>query len=102
MMIHPTRSESFGQVMAEAAALGIPSVASDVNGVPEVVLEGETGLLCPVGDVAAFTHALTRLMTDEGLRRGLGGDARKRAADLYRWSKVAARIEEEIYRPLIG
>jgi glycosyltransferase involved in cell wall biosynthesis len=101
LLLHPTPSESFGQVLAEAAALGVPAVASRVNAVPEVIEDGKTGLLCPTGDVAAFTRALSLLLADSPMRLELGRNARDRATSHWRWEVVARRFEEEIYRPLV-
>lgn len=100
VLLHPARTEGFGQVLAEAAALGIPAVASRVNAIPEVVSDGETGLLCPVDDVVAFAAALSRVLSDSPMRRRLGEASRARAESRWRWARVALRIEEEIYGPL--
>jgi len=100
LLLHPTRAESFGQVLGEAAALGIPCIASNVNAVPEVVADGETGLLCRVDDVDAFASALTKLMGDTEWRRRMGEAARARAERLWRWSRIAERIEREVYEPI--
>jgi glycosyltransferase involved in cell wall biosynthesis len=102
LLLHPTESESFGQVLAEAAALGIPAISSRVNAVPEVVEEGVTGLLCPVGDVEAFAAALGRLAADRPLRLALGRAARERAEQRWRWGAVAERLEREVYEPLVA
>jgi len=87
-------------VLGEAAALGIPCIASNVNAVPEVVADGETGLLCRVDDVDAFASALTKLMGDTEWRRRMGEAARARAERLWRWSRIAERIEREVYEPI--
>ncbi len=97
MLIHPARTEGFGQVLAETAALGIPAVASSVDAIPEVVEEGETGLLCPCDDADAFAEALLRLIRDPELRGRLGEGARARALERWRWDRVAARTEGEVY-----
>jgi glycogen(starch) synthase len=100
MLIHPSRRESFGQVLGEAAALGLPVVASRVDAIPEVVREGETGLLCPPDESEAFAVEIEDLLTDEVKRRRLGDQARARAERLWRWHAVAVRIEKEVYEPL--
>ncbi|KDB61990.1 glycosyltransferase, group 1 domain protein, partial [Bordetella bronchiseptica B18-5 (C3)] len=56
------RSEALGLAMVEAAAAGLPVVAGNVGGVPEVVRHGATGLLVPPSDPAALAQALERLL----------------------------------------
>jgi glycosyltransferase involved in cell wall biosynthesis len=76
--------ESFGMALAEALALGRPVVATQVGGMPEVVREGETGLIVPPGDAAALAAALRRLLEAPETRRAFGvrgaADARRRFA----------------------
>ena len=74
------RSEAFGLVQIEAHAAGTPVVSTDLTtGVPYANLDGVTGLTVPVGDVAALSAALTRLLGDDELRARLGSQARERA-----------------------
>ncbi len=101
LFLNHTRADGFGQVLGEAAALGLPSIASRVDAVPEVVEEGVTGLLSPVDDVDSFARALSTLIVDEPLRIRMGKDARERADRLWRWEHVVTRIENEVYRPLL-
>lgn len=72
--------EPFGLVALEAAAAGKPIVASDIGGLRDVVVDGETGFLVPPGDRLALADTLRRLLADEGLRERLGEAARRRAA----------------------
>jgi colanic acid/amylovoran biosynthesis glycosyltransferase len=65
--------------LMEAAACGVPVVATRVGGVPELVVEGVTGLLRPAADANAFADALQQLLQDPEMRRGLGASARERA-----------------------
>ncbi|MFI5028320.1 MAG: glycosyltransferase family 4 protein, partial [Solirubrobacterales bacterium] len=71
--------ESFGIVALEAAAAGKPAIVSDIGGLKDVVLDGETGLLVPAGDRAALRAALQRLCEDPELRARMGGAAAERA-----------------------
>jgi len=72
--------EPFGIVALEAAAAGKPVIASDIGGLRDIVVDGETGLLVPPGDRPALAAAMQRLIGDPGLRDRLGAIARERAA----------------------
>ena len=74
-----SRSEGAPLSILEAMAAGLPVVSSRVGGVPELVVDGETGLLVPPGDPAAMAVALGRLVADAGLRYRLGAAGRERA-----------------------
>jgi len=69
--------------LMEAAACGVPVVATRVGGIPEMVVEGETGLLVPPRDANAFASAIEMLLRDEGLRRRMGVAARRRAVEEF-------------------
>lgn len=72
--------ETFGLVALETAAAGKPIVVSDIGGLSEVVVDGETGLLVPPGDAGALSAAMQRLLVEPELRERLGSAARERAA----------------------
>ena len=78
--LFPSESESFGLSMLEAQACGVPVVATQVGGLPEVVLHGETGYLEQVGDSESMARRVQLLLSDEPLRQamGLAGAARAR------------------------
>jgi phosphatidylinositol alpha-1,6-mannosyltransferase len=78
-MPHKHSVEGFGLVYLEAGAHGLPVVAHAIGGVPEAVIDGETGLLVAPGDGAALTAAFARLLGDPALRRRLGEAGRARA-----------------------
>jgi glycosyltransferase involved in cell wall biosynthesis len=77
IFVLPTRAEGLGNVLIEAAAAGVPAVATNLPGVTDsVVVDGETGFLFPPGDVDALTQAIERLVTDSALRARMGQAAR--------------------------
>lgn len=78
-MPHRHSVEGFGLVYLEAGAHGLPIVAHEIGGVPEAVIDGETGLLVAPGDQPALTQAFARLISDPALRRRLGAAGRIRA-----------------------
>jgi len=79
-MPHKHSVEGFGLVYLEAGAHGLPVVAHAIGGVPEAVVDGETGLLVKPGDGAALTAAFARLIGDPALRHRLGAAGRVRVA----------------------
>ena len=80
--------------LLEAMAAGRAIVASRVAGIPDVIADGENGLLVPPGDVAALRAALTRLAADAALRARLGAGARASAVKRHGWDRTARRFEE--------
>ncbi len=76
----PSRAEGFGLAAAEAAACGLPVVATDASSLPEIVVDGTTGLLVPTDDDDALATALTRLLHDPGLAATLGTQGREHVA----------------------
>jgi colanic acid/amylovoran biosynthesis glycosyltransferase len=88
--------EGLPTVLVEAAACGVPAVASRHAGIPELVVDGESGLLCAERDVAALAGALERLLDDAALRRRMGEAARERAVAGWDAERLLRR-REEIY-----
>jgi glycosyltransferase involved in cell wall biosynthesis len=78
LFVFPGFQEALGMVYLEAQSCGVPAVAFDNSGTPEAIRHGETGLLAPLRDRAAFRDAVERLVADPGLRRRLGANARAR------------------------
>jgi glycosyltransferase involved in cell wall biosynthesis len=83
----PSRREGFGVACLEAMASGRPVVASAVGGLRDLVVDGETGLLVPPGDVTALRAALQRLLGDAELRGRLGRAARDRVVAEFTWKR---------------
>ena len=76
----PAIKETPGMCFLEAQATGTPVIGSRAYGVPGVVVDGETGFLCPAGDSSAFASAVARLLSDGVLRRTLGDAAANRVS----------------------
>lgn len=93
------RAEAFGMVALEAAATGIPCIASDLPGVRSVVLNGETGLLVPPGDAEELRKAMLLLLEQVDLRHRLGAAARHRAEAEFAWDPLMSKLED-VYRTL--
>jgi glycosyltransferase involved in cell wall biosynthesis len=102
LFVNPSRAESFGVAALEAAASGIPVVASRVGGLPEVVADGQTGLLVAPEDPEGLASALADLVGDPERRRALGRAARERAVALYDWQACARQMERLYEETLAG
>jgi lipopolysaccharide/colanic/teichoic acid biosynthesis glycosyltransferase/glycosyltransferase involved in cell wall biosynthesis len=96
----PSYREGFGSVIIEAAACGIPAVASRIYGIVDAVVEDETALLHAAGDVQDLTLALRRLVDGARLRQELGAAARRRAESDFSAERVTA-AQLSLYRKLI-
>lgn len=102
IFVLPSTYEGFGVAAVEAAATALPVVATDVFGIPDVVRDGETGLLVPPRDGTALAGAIGRLVEDAALRRRLGEAGREYAAGRYEWSANTAQMERIYSRLLEG
>jgi len=98
IFVHPSRSEGFGRANLEAMAFGLPVVSTDVGGIPEVVINGETGILVPSRNPEAIAEAVIALAGDGERRAAMGRAGRKRALDfsLRRMAEGTVAVYDEI------
>lgn len=100
LFVHPGDPEPFGLVNVEAMAMGVPVVAFSHGALPEIVVDGKTGLLVSPVDVAALATAVLGLLGDDAQRRQLGVDARAHAENCFSIERTAAGVSaalEEIF-----
>jgi len=100
LFLLPSETESFGLAALEAMACGVPVLASAVGGLPEVVVDGETGYLTPGGDVAAMTERALRLLGDPAAHLRFRRQAAVRALE-FSTDRIVPRYER-IYEELLG
>jgi len=91
LYVWPAVKEAWGMTLLEAQSAGVPVVAGNGGGVPAVVADGETGLLAPEGDDAAFAEAVRKLLGEPDLRQRMGSAASARMVERHDIS-VAARL----------
>jgi glycosyltransferase involved in cell wall biosynthesis len=89
--------ETMGRAACEASACGVPVVATNSGGLPDVVQHESTGLLVPENDPPALAHAIDRLLRDPSLRDRMGRQAVVRAREEFDWEIVARRTEQALY-----
>jgi L-malate glycosyltransferase len=94
LMLMPSEMESFGLAALEAMACGVPSIATNVGGVPELIESGKNGLLFNVGDIEAMSEAAIALLRDETRLRAMAEAGRKTAQDNFCASRVIPLYEE--------
>ena len=93
LFILTSEQESFGLVALEAQSCGVPVLGTAVGGVPEVVADGETGFLVPVGDTTAMSDKALELLDDAGLYAAFQKRARQRAMELFDSRRIIPRYE---------
>jgi phosphatidylinositol alpha-1,6-mannosyltransferase len=105
VFLHPNRidamdCEGFGIVFLEAQAAGKPVIGGRTGGVPETMIEGETGFLVSAEDVAETSAVLQRLVENPELRNRMGQAARRHVANKFSW-EAAARAAEDVHTQVV-
>ena len=92
ILVYPSYREAFSLSSVEAMAWAKPVIASRTGGIPEVVEDGVTGILCEPGDVDQFARALSRLVEDSDLRSEMGKSGRERAKKIFSIARLAEDV----------
>jgi N-acetyl-alpha-D-glucosaminyl L-malate synthase BshA len=100
LFILPSETESFGLAALEALSCEVPVIATDIGGLPEVVIHGENGYLHEVGDVEAMAASASELLRDEPRRKAFGAAGRRRAVEVYGQAPIVARYRS-IYERVV-
>lgn len=100
LLLLPSQKESFGLVALEAMACGVPTVASNVGGIPEVVVHGETGFLAEIGDVEKLAYHAVHLLKDERLYQQFSKNGIQRVKRYFSGDQIVKQYEE-IYHQVI-
>ena len=101
LLAHPASREGLGLALLEAASAEVPVVACAVGGVPDIVVHGETGLLVPRDDAAAFGQALRALLASPPERARLGAAARRHVERRFDTARLVA-AHHSLYTRLLG
>lgn len=100
LCVHPALKEGLGVAALQAGAAGVPVVGARAGGIPEVIDDGRTGILCPPGDAGAVATAIAQLLQDSDAARAMGRRARERVESRF---SVDAMVEGnlEVYRRVV-
>jgi N-acetyl-alpha-D-glucosaminyl L-malate synthase BshA len=100
LFLLPSESESFGMAALEAMASEVPVIATRTGGLPEVVFDGYTGFLVPVGEIEAMAERGIEILSNDGLRRKMGKRGREMAIENFDEEKIVPRYRELYERAL--
>ncbi|MEQ1861090.1 MAG: glycosyltransferase family 4 protein [Chthoniobacteraceae bacterium] len=100
--VQPSLEEALGRALQEALFEGCPAIGSDAGGIPELIADGDNGLLVPKGDAGALADALDRLITDAELRARLGARARPSIVERGMLADAMVARHRELYREILA
>ena len=100
IFVLPSRLETWGDVLLEAMAYGLPCIGVTGEAMEEIIVQEETGLLVPPDDVDALAEALVRLLQDQQMRQRYGQRGRQRVQQIFTWKAVVNRIVQVVEQVL--
>lgn len=97
-----SEKESFGLVLLEAMACGVPCIGTNAGGIPEVILEGETGYICDVGDIETIAIRAIQILSDQDIHTRMAESATILAKERFHSDKIVSQYESIYYKLLEG
>jgi glycosyltransferase involved in cell wall biosynthesis len=97
IFVRPSRSEGLGNSFIEAMAAGIPVIATRVGGIPDFLIDRETGLFCEVNNPKSIAEKVMEYYRDPGLKSKIVRQAREMVEKRYDWDLIAKRMKVEIF-----
>lgn len=88
LFVMPSHREGFGMTVIEAAACGVPAIATRIYGLSDAVADGESGILVDLGDIPGLSAAMTALARDHALRRRMGEAAKRRVDEFFTQARL--------------
>ena len=98
VVVLPSLKEATSIAGLEAMATGKPLVGTNVGGIPQIITDGETGILVPPRNPDELAHAIVFLLNDDGKRAAMGLNARKRAESEFSWQIIAGKTQNIYHR----
>lgn len=92
IFVLPSLKETFGIVLLEAMHYGLPIITTNISAMPELVTDGENGLLVPVANSQVLAEAMSKLIKDPDLRRQMGERGRQRVTQSYQWDTTCSEF----------
>ena len=96
-----SEKESFGLVLLEAMACGVPVIGTNVGGIPEVIQEGVSGYICELGDITSIAEKAVEILTNESLHKEMSENAIRSANEDFHQEKIV-KMYEEIYQKALN
>jgi L-malate glycosyltransferase len=97
LMLLLSEKESFGLVLLEAMACGVPCIGTNTGGIPEVIYEGETGYICEVGDIKSIANRAIKLLSNDLLHQNMSENAAFTAKHVFHSEKIVTQYESIYY-----
>jgi glycosyltransferase involved in cell wall biosynthesis len=100
ILVVPSLQEPFGKILIEGMAMKKPVIASSVGGIPEILVDGQTGILVPPADAGSLGRALRQLIDHRDMREKMGIEGRKRVESLFTIERNVHQTEH-VYEELL-
>lgn len=97
LFVMPSLCDSFGFVFLEAMTQGLPCIGTDLNAMPEIIQDGETGFIVPLRNPPALANAILRFYRNPGNRQRMGRAAQQRVLERYTWKQIADTMLSRIF-----